>query len=347
MRTEARVTKRESRTARARAPKPLTKRERDRARERERERERRRIAPATETAGPTEQLPLGLENAALWVASAASRVAPVPLGKIIADPRYQRKVDISRAQGYADDLRLDCIRDIKVNLRSDGTYAVMDGNHRLAALRIWGLGPEQLVEVTLYEGLSIAEEARIFTLTNRTKPPRVVDGWRSRVLGGEPLAVEIESILSSLGLRIAPGGTADGDLQAVRALERIYLSTKLSDPGVTQSGISGGRMQQLGSRRNPELLRSVLETLIAAWGRGRDSFHYDLLRGMALLLGKRAPNRERLATALAHRTGGPLEVVARSRAARAVDSRSIEFLVANVMIAAHNKGRRVDLIEQF
>src|SRR5436853_1045819 len=85
--------------------------------------------------------------------------------QLMVDHSVQRPLDGVRVASIAGDFEPESIGVIHVSRRSNGTYHVMDGQHRVAAMRVLGMD-ETPVPTHLYEGLSKAAEARMFRRLN-------------------------------------------------------------------------------------------------------------------------------------------------------------------------------------
>ena len=90
------------------------------------------------------------------------QIAMIPTSQIVTGS-YQRELTASRVAKIANAFNPAKLGALVVNKRADGTHAILDGQHRLAALRILGV-PE--VRCILLEGLSPEEEADYFRSQN-------------------------------------------------------------------------------------------------------------------------------------------------------------------------------------
>lgn len=141
--------------------------------------------------------------------------------EISIDPTYQRALDESRVDAMARHLDETRIGVPVLSLRKDGSYVVLDGQHRVEAMRRAGLSDHKIF-CEVHNGLTPAEEAALFLrLNNGRKPVRVFDKYRARMVAKEPTAVEFTRIAHSLGLRIgaAPGKNT---ICAIQAVEYVH-----------------------------------------------------------------------------------------------------------------------------
>jgi hypothetical protein len=177
--------------------------------------------------------------------------------EISIDPAYQRSLDESRVDAMARHLDETRIGVPVLSLRKEGVYVVLDGQHRVEAMRRGGVAEHKIL-CEVHNGLSLAEEAALFLrLNNGRKPVRVFDKYRARMVAKETTAVEFTQIAQSLGLRIgaAPGKNT---ICAIQAIEFVH--------------------------RKNDNLEPVL-SILKKWGRGESSvFEGDLIKDVSRFL---------------------------------------------------------------
>ena len=101
-----------------------------------------------------------------------------------------------------------------------GWYYLIDGQHRIAALKQWLPSWEnQQVQCWTYEGLTEAAEAEQFLTLNDTLPVRAFAKFKVSVQAGRDAEADVDRIVRALGLRIARGS---GGICAVATLRRVY-----------------------------------------------------------------------------------------------------------------------------
>src|SRR5215470_2943638 len=85
------------------------------------------------------------------------------------DPRINRTVKPSRVKTIVGEFDSDALGIIFVSKRAEGDYLVVDGQHRILALKEMGWG-DQRVQCKVYPNLSLAQEAaRTLRLNNTHK----------------------------------------------------------------------------------------------------------------------------------------------------------------------------------
>ena len=218
-----------------------------------------------------------------------SAISWLRLDELTIPHEYQKDLDPAWVRflvGHFDDSRLLII---VVSRRPDGSLVVVDGQHRVFALRELGI---QVVRAIVYEGLSPVEEANLFEDLNRNrKAPNVFDLFRAKVAGERPDAIAITAIAAEFGYTFHRGGAVAHSIQAVGAVEAIY--------------------RQGGS----DLLRSVLRVTSGPWAGSIEGVEGQMLRGIAMFLraymADPAFSFDHLMARLAHRH--PLDILQAAR----------------------------------
>lgn len=160
---------------------------------------------------PTDKNPTRVDRAA--------RLKWVPIEKMRVSPLAQRDLNQARVDHLAAHFDPEQIGHPVVSFR-DGHYWLIDGQHRVEALKAVGWGDQQ-VQCEVYEGLDEAGEAELFLLRNDTLTVRKFDRFKVGVNAGREVETDINRIVLANGLAVSqdqiPGG-----IRAVGTLERIY-----------------------------------------------------------------------------------------------------------------------------
>lgn len=204
-----------------------------------------------------------MSAAGVGVAAAAqgSYIDAICVVEMFVDPSYQRPVDMARARKLADgwDRRLAGV--IEVSDRGpqhSPRFAVVDGQHRCAAARL--RDRSAVMVATIHDGLSIADEARLFDRLNRERRrPSTWDHWRARKGSGDAQVLAIEQAVSSLGLTI-DCTTKEGVVRCTSALEKLAALG-----GVT-------------------LIHDTLALIVDVWDTRVDAFDAPIVHGLGLVL---------------------------------------------------------------
>ena len=143
----------------------------------------------------------------------------VEISDIIPAPLAQREFSLSWASKLASQFNLEGMGYPVVSLR-DGMFYVVDGQHRIAALRILGF-EEDTIQCEVYEGLTQEEEAELFLERNYNKAVSPFDKFTKAVNAGRATATEIDRIVRAQGLHISRT-RREGGISAVASLQRVH-----------------------------------------------------------------------------------------------------------------------------
>lgn len=253
----------------------------------------------------------------------------IPIGKLFVDPLVQRGLNVAWANKIALDFDPDYIGVVHVSDRRDGTYAIIDGQHRISAVRQLFGDDDQMVECKVYSGLDIPQEAALFVALNNFKSPSAIQQFIKNVVAGDPEAVEINRIANNCGYKISTW-TTDGYVSCVRALELVYR----------------GFSETRGST-NPALLTQTLTIIRNAWGDSKDGVKSQIVEGVARLVAARGKviDYPVLIARLAAFPGGGSGLLGRGRGLAAMVGGKVPAAIAEVILDAYNKNRRSDKLE--
>ena len=134
------------------------------------------------------------------------------------EPTAQRGFIIGHASKLAAEFDPDKFGIPLVSDRGDKLH-VVDGQHRVEALRIMGWGDQQ-IQCWVFEGLTIAQEADLFLGHNNSKAVQSYDKFRTAVTAGHEIECDINRIVLMKGLKIARSG--EGAIKSTEALKRVY-----------------------------------------------------------------------------------------------------------------------------
>lgn len=151
----------------------------------------------------------------------SSNLRWVPIAETRVSPRAQREFSKPHAEEYAADFDLEGLGYPVVSLRGD-YYWIVDGQHRIAALKMIGWG-DQSIECECYEGLTEADEAELYLRRNRRRGTRKFDEFQIATVAGRQVQCHIEKLVANEGMKISRGKD-DGSVSAVKALESVYAT---------------------------------------------------------------------------------------------------------------------------
>lgn len=148
-----------------------------------------------------------------------ARLKWIPLSQVKVNPLAQREMNQARVDHLAASFDLEQIGTPTVSHR-DGTYWIVDGQHRMEALRSLGFTDEK-VQCWAYEGLTSEQEAELFLKLNDTLAVAALPKFRSAVHAGRPVESDIDRIVRSVGLVVSKD-KIPGAVGAVGTLGRVY-----------------------------------------------------------------------------------------------------------------------------
>jgi len=240
-------------------------------------------------------------------------IRTLPMSALIVDPNVQRALDRGRAARIAADLDLTAVGVITVSRRENDSYHVIDGQHRVEALRLAG-GEGEKVQCRIFEELSVEDEARMFRLLNNTTKLSAVDKFRVRVVEGESIATDITGILNASGWKIATG-TAESGFSAVAAADRVYA-------------------------RDQQAFVRAVETLTRAWGHEASALDGRILEGVGMVLARYGDAIDgSLVDRLRRYPGGPGRLIGDALGLKKLINMTVPGAVADVVVELYNARR--------
>jgi hypothetical protein len=240
---------------------------------------------------------------------------PLAVSSLIVDPEVQRSLDVRRVEKIAADLSHDALGTITVSHRANGSYHIIDGQHRVSAVRL-AEGDSGEVMCRVFQKLTVEEEAAMFRLLNATAKPGALDLFRIRVVEREEVAVHINDMLDRNGFRL--GLSTDGSVfAAVAAAERIY-------------------------RQDPNALEWTLSTIVRAWGRDGAAADGRIVSGLGMVYIRygTAVDPASMADKLARFAGGPAGLIGKSRGLRDIISGPVGSAVSEIIVETYNRSRK-------
>lgn len=232
---------------------------------------------------------------------------------------YQRPLTESRVRALRP-INPDLAKSISVNRREDGSFWVMDGNGRRAAML------QEAYDYILADVYQVApeKEAEYYHRWNRvlTKTSKVQE-FAARLTAGEPHARDILRIVTSCGFAIALEGrrTRPYYITAVSALEDLYhgVGPRKAEP-------------------EPSKLQAVLVVVQQAWMDVPQATESLMLRGLNRLFVRHSERlrAERLAEVLAAQD--PRELMGRAKDAGHKLGKGADHCLADLLQGLYDKG---------
>lgn len=245
-----------------------------------------------------------------------SAIRRIALGKMEVNSKVQREMREARVDKLAAEMDLDLLG-LPVLSERGGRYYVVDGQHRVEALKKWlGNGWEtQQIECRVYEGLSEKQEANLFVKLNDALKVTVFDNFMVSVQAGYPEAVAVKNVVDRTGLRMA----------------RNHSPGALTCPGT---------LLKIMQRADADVLRETLETVRDGLGDG--GLEAPIISGVSLVIQRYRsfPNlHERLMGSLSNVRGGASGLVGRAIGLQKQIGNERAACVAAVIVDLMNSGR--------
>jgi hypothetical protein len=236
------------------------------------------------------------------------------VGDLYVDPNVQRTLRKSRVTTIAANFRADALGVLTTSHRSAKQIHVIDGQHRYRAAEAAAYtGAIQTME---YRGLSIAEEAALFRLLNKTEKVSKIDEFLIACVADDPDANRLARFIADHGWTVATGAT-DARLSAIGSLQRVYALS-------------------------PDAADATLAVLTVAYGHRAAAVQGSLLEGLGRMLAKygTAVDLDDLAKRLAGVPGGPDGLVGNARGQQLTRTGTLSTQVARVITLIYNQRRR-------
>jgi len=248
----------------------------------------------------------------------------VKVGDLTIDHRVQRAaISMDKVDAMVKGFDSAAIGLITVSRRENGEQVVIDGWHRVTAVRRLTSNQGE-VPCRIFTGLTLQEEARMFLHLNATNQPKLFDRWKVRVTEGDPVALEATETLRHFGWSVG-NQVADGVMVAIGSLERIYsLSEK--------------------AQIEPNLVHAVIMVITRAWGHNRYGVVSPIFEGLGRLIAEHGSkvNLATLISTLKEYKGGPQSLHQEARVLAGLRNIRIPMAVADLVTERYNKGKRTN-----
>jgi hypothetical protein len=241
-------------------------------------------------------------------------VIEIRLSDLFVDPSVQRPTEPKRVEKIAGELDLDAIGIIDVSTRPRGKFHILDGAHRVAALR--KVFDDTIVTpCRVHVGLDRKAEARMFRLLNNTAKPTNIASFLVRVVENKSPAREISNMLARYGWHVEDS-QKDGSFRAVMAIEA-------------------------GWKQDPIATERAVEILTKAWGFSRVVMDARLFTGLVAFISRYGDAIEftGLVDNLA-KSGTPAQMIGLVNSNRENLKWTATRAMAETVLGLYNKGRK-------
>lgn len=246
-----------------------------------------------------------------------SKIRPVPMGSMRTPPALvtQREFRQAHADRIAADLDLNKLGFPIINHR-DGIFWVLDGQHRIAALKQFGFGDKDTLECEVFEDLTDAEMADIFLGRDARKPIPIYDKFHVSCTAGHRRERDIQRAVESNGQKISRNAK-EGGVSAVGALGKVY------------------------DRSGDVVLGQVVRAINLGFSGEPAAFDASIIEGLGLVFNRYngRTNERDLGARLSELRHGSRELLRKAEAIRVRTGNQKKQCVAAAVVDIYNKGR--------
>jgi hypothetical protein len=254
----------------------------------------------------------------------------LPISQLRFDPRVNRPIDQAKVNEIKAEFDPDAFGVVEVSERKDGTYCVLDAQHRVQAVLEMGW-IDQTVPCRVHKGLDVKREAALFLLLNNSRAPKPLVKFQKRIVAGEPIATAIAGILEKHHL-VLDGQPTDGHIAAVAALESVYTGKRFAADQV-----------------QPKVLDLTLGIATEAWGTTRHAVQAHVISGLGSVIHQYGSliERETMVAKLAAYQGGPSRLIGAARGLRELRPWSVADCVSSIIVDTYNRQRRTGKLAEW
>lgn len=260
--------------------------------------------------------------------SKAFEEVDILVADLTIDERVQRAhFSNKRVNKIVSNFNADALGRATISARRDGSLIVLDGQHRIEALRRKS-GGAGAMPCKVYHGLSLEEEARLFLDLNAGAMPTQYDRYRVSVVGADEETVGIDKIVHSYGLVVSKGQNTSpqrGTINAIVSLRKVY-GLKVHEGEDTEEVVS--------------ILDWTLKAITQAWGNEPAGLISPILEGVGRLLYRfwSTVELDRLVKAMANYPGGATTLHAQARQLSNLNRLKVWQNIGQLLVNSYNKG---------
>jgi hypothetical protein len=245
----------------------------------------------------------------------------VRLNELVTDGRFNRPVRNTKVEEILSDFNIQALGTIKLWERDNGELVIIDGQHRVEALRRKGV-PEgvKCIPAIVYRG-TLGHIARLFVQFNNTKQVSAYDKYHALLTAGDVQTRAIDQTVRTQELIVGPS-TADGTLSCVDAVRKVFCM------GEPEGAVLG----------------KTLAALVSAWGPTSEAYRSPIVRGVGRYFHEhRETDPEELAEALVRGPGAPINLIGWAKTIAGQQRMPLEKAIAEVIenrVMKRKKGLR-------
>lgn len=260
------------------------------------------------------------------VAPPTVQIREIPARMLQVDHGVQRALDTTRAERIANEFDPNALGTFVVSHRADGSYHLIDGQHRHAVVILLGHEDWNL-RCEIHENLTREEEARMFRLLNNSRAVSVIEKFLVRIQEKDPVAVTITDLLADAGWTVSVQ-KSPAHFCAVSAIEKPF---------------------RRAGDRGQELVKWLIDVVTRSWGFDSDGVRGDIVTGLALVFLRYgdAVDTKKLVDELTVIPGGPRGLVGRARSLKEYRRGTIADAMAEQIVSMVNNKRRVNRLPKW
>ena len=147
----------------------------------------------------------------------SSQVKP---NDLMVDLSYQREINKNKVVNIVKSYNPNAIGVVTLSIRENGDLYIIDGQHRVEALKQLGYGNSDINAIVFFD-LTIQEEARLFVIMNesRTKPKKS-DLYKASITSGDNNLIDLNNMLNRNNI-VVDDRPGDGVMRAIGTLEKV------------------------------------------------------------------------------------------------------------------------------
>lgn len=147
----------------------------------------------------------------------SSQVKP---NDLMVDLSYQREINKNKIVNIVKSYNPNAIGVVTLSIRENGDLYIIDGQHRVEALKQLGYGNSDINAIVFFD-LTIQEEARLFVIMNenRTKPKKS-DLYKASIKSGDNNLIELNNMLNRNNI-VVDDRPGDGIMRAIGTLDKV------------------------------------------------------------------------------------------------------------------------------
>ena len=249
-----------------------------------------------------------------------SKIRPVPIDKMRTPPALVTQREFRKAHGdkLAAELDLNKLGFPIINHR-DGVYWILDGQHRIYALKENGFSGDVL-DCEVYDNLSDADMADIFLGRDDRRAVSPFDRFHVACTAGHVRETAIRRAVETQGLKISRR-REEGCIGCVGALAKVY-------------DFAGG------GRAGETVLGQVLRTIKHAYSADPIAFDQSVIEGLGLVYHRYngRTSEADLASRLGSSSHGVRGLLRRAEATRERTGNQKSHCVAATVVDVYNRG---------